>query len=160
MIQNFHSDFKFIATSPPHQEDTIFCLPRHIRGHGGVALGWRSTLDKFICLLTQTTWYPPLPSPLLSLLNTVYLPSQLGCTDGFKESLDQLDATLQILPPAADVIVMGDFNADIGATGGPKASTSANEQRKILQKYLLRWNLVSSYLYLSTTADSFIIFHY
>ena len=38
------------------------------------------------------------------------LTTRSDCTDGFKESLDQLDVTLQILPPAADVIVMGDFS--------------------------------------------------
>ena len=124
------------------------------------AMGWRSSLDNFISSIpivsTPSLLGIHLSLPHYSLyLISVYLPSRSGCTDDFKESLDQLDATLQILPPAANVIVMGDFNADIGAAGGPKASTSANEQGKQLRKYLNRWNFVSSHLHLSTTADSF-----
>ena len=103
-----------------------------------MALRWRSSLDNFISPIpivsTPSLLGIHLSLPLYSLyLISVYLPSRSGCTDDFKESLDQLDATLQILPPSANVIVMGDFNADIGAAGGPKASTSGENTPKISQ---------------------------
>ena len=79
---------------------------------------------------------------------SVYLPSRSGCTDHFKEALDQLDAAISLLPPSADIIIMGDFNADLGAHGGPKSTTPANEQGKILHHYLVRRNFVSTHLHL------------
>ena len=47
-----------------------------------------------------------------------YLPSQSGCADIFKEALDQLEAAILLLPLGADIIVMSDFNADLGHLGG------------------------------------------
>ena len=63
---------------------------------------------------------------------SVYLPSRSGCTDDIKESLDQLDAAITLLSPGTDIIIMGDFNADLGLLGGPKASTEVNEQGRYL----------------------------
>ena len=41
-----------------------------------------------------------------------------GCTDIFKESLDQLEAILMLLPPGAEIVIMADLNADLGHLGG------------------------------------------
>ena len=47
-FNSLHCDFKLLATAPPREEDPVFCVPRLIRGHGGVALGWRTLLDHLI----------------------------------------------------------------------------------------------------------------
>lgn len=52
------------------------------------------------------------------------------------------------LPAGADVVIMGDFNADLGLLGGPMSLSSPNEQGKILNKYLMRWKFVSTHLHL------------
>lgn len=76
---------------------------------------------------------------------SVCLPSCSGCTDDFKEALDQLE---MLLPPVADIIVMGDSNADLGPIGGPNSNTQPSEQEKILHRYLPRLNFVSTHLHL------------
>ena len=48
MIHQLSNDYKFVAESAPKEEVTVYCVPRLIRGHGGVALGWRSELDGFV----------------------------------------------------------------------------------------------------------------
>ena len=86
---------------------------------------------------------------------SVYLPSRSGCTDIFREALDQLDATISLLPPGSDIIIMGDFNADLGQYGGPMSKTEVNEQGKILYQYINRWHFVSVHLHLQSTLPSF-----
>ena len=121
-----------------------------------MALGWHKSLDKFISPLPFVSSYrmvgieynPPRHSLYII---SVYLPSRSGCTDEFKISLDQLDAAIQLLPLGADVIIMGDFNADLGHLGGPSSCTSLNEQGKILHQYLSRWNFVSAHLHLQSS---------
>ena len=41
------------------------------------------------------------------------------------------------------IIIMDDPNADPGSEGGPLSSTPANEQGRILLRYLQRWNYLS-----------------
>ena len=78
----------------------------------------------------------------------VHLPSRSGCTDVLKEALNQVEAAILLLPPGADIIVMGDFNADLGHLGGPMSCTQLNEQGKILHRYLTKWSFVSTHLHL------------
>ena len=132
VIHQLSNDCKFVAESAPKEEGNVYCVPRLIRGYGGVALGWRSELDGFVSPIgikfsvSQCTLY----------IFSVYLPSRSGCTDAFKESLDQLEAMFMLLPPGADIIVMGDFNANVGHLGGPRSCTQINEQGKILHTSL------------------------
>ena len=99
-IQELHSDYRFLAACLPCQEHPLFCTPQLLSGHGGVAIGWNcsnSQLDHLIktdshCILPPNVrnWLSPAPVFVFS----VYLPSRSGCTDVFRESLDQLDAIL------------------------------------------------------------------
>ena len=74
------------------------------------------------------------PRPICLL--SVYLPTLTGCTDIFKEFLDYLDFMINLLGYDNDVLILGDINTDLGLGGGPMASTSINEQGKILTQYL------------------------
>ena len=155
-LQALHPDFNFLSSAPPAEEDDLYCRPRYLRGHGGVAIAWRKSLDHHISKLDNSSSHrvvgislqaQPRPICLLS----VYLPTRTGCTDIFKESLDYLDSMINLLGYENDVFILGDMNADLGLTGGPMASTHINEQGKILQKYLQRWNFLSAHLHLSPT---------
>ena len=79
---------------------------------------------------------------------SVYLPSCSGCTDNFNDSLDQLKGILMLLPAGADIVIMGDFNADLGYLGGPMSDCFPNEQGKILNKYLSCRKFVCTHLHL------------
>ena len=159
-LDTIHNLSKNFATAPSLVEDSVFCVPRLVRGHGGVALGWHTSLDHMVspASFTPTSRIvgTQLSSPHHSLyFISVYLPCRSGCTDDFKETLDHIDAILQLLPTSADVIIMGDFNADLGPEGGPKCTTPENEQGKIFLQYLRSWNYISTHLYLSPMSASF-----
>ena len=110
-IHHLTPDFKFLAVPSPQTEDPVFCVAHLIRGHSGVALGWRSSLDHLVSPLPVVSSSRMVgieyKAPCRSLfIISVYLPSRSGCTDDFKETLDQLDATMTVLPPGADIIIM------------------------------------------------------
>ena len=96
--------YHFIAVPSPRGEDNVYCVPRLIRGHGGVALGWWDTLDERVSSVPIVS-----SSRMVGVevnlhhgslfVISVYLPSRSGCTDVFREALDQLDATISLLPP-------------------------------------------------------------
>lgn len=69
------------------------------------------------------------------------MPNRSGCTDDFKEHMDYLDAVFTHLS-YDDVVLLGVINADPWPEmdGGPLATTSSNEQGRILLRYLRRWN--------------------
>ena len=92
--------------------------------------------------------------PVPVFVFSVYLPSRSGCTDVFRESLDQLDAVLESLPPSSDIIILGDFNADPGSQGGALSTTRLNEQGRILVPSMVSWNLVSTHLHKSHLSSS------
>jgi len=96
--------------------------PHLVRGHGGVAIGWRRDLDTLISTV------PHILSPRMVgikldysdgplFIIAVYLPSRSGCTDPFKESMDQLGAAIELIPPGCKIL--GDFNAYLGALEVP-----------------------------------------
>ena len=66
-----------------------------------------------------------------------------------RAEVDNLDAALQLLPTNADIIVLGDFNADPGHDGGPLSTTKINSQGKILCHFMSKWNLLSLHLHIS-----------
>ena len=160
IIHQLSDEYKFVAVPSAQEEDSVHCVPRLIKGHGGVALGWRSTLDDYVSLIPFVSScrmvgvkcdFPQHPLFIIS----IYLPSRSGCTDVFKDSLDQLEAAILLLPPGAEIIIMGDFNADLGLLGGPMACTHINEQGKILHRYLTKWNFISTHLHLQPTLSSY-----
>ena len=160
VIHQLSGGYKFVAVPSPKEEDSVYCVPRLIRGHGGVALGWRSELDAFVSRIPFVSSSRiigiqfSLPQYTLYIIS-VYLPSRSGCTDVFKESLDQLEAILMLLPPGAEIIIMGDLNADLGQLGGPMSCTQMNEQGSVLHRYISRWNFASTHLQLQSDGPSY-----
>lgn len=153
-LHNFHSDFKFVSASTPAEEESLFCRPRYLRGSGGVAIAWRKYLDKFIRKLDTSASHRVVGIQLQSqprpvCFFSVYLPSRSGCTDVFRESLDYLDSLINLYGIDNDIVVLGNFNADLGLHGGPMATTSSNEQGRILHRYLHDWNFFSVHLHLN-----------
>lgn len=52
-IHRLSTDYRFVATSSPREEDAVYCAPRMLRGHGGVALGWKLKWDQFVSPLSS-----------------------------------------------------------------------------------------------------------
>ena len=83
-INQISDDFSFLARSPAEQEHPVHCVPRLIRGHGGVALGWLKSYDKFISPLPFVSSCRMIGieynlSHRSLYIISVYLPSRSGC---------------------------------------------------------------------------------
>ena len=158
LLNSFNSDYVFHSVCSPSTEDSVWCRPRYLRGHGGVAIAWRKALQNVFKIDTspshRVVGIKVLTDSRPVCFLSVYLPSRSGCTDDFRESLDYLDSLINTLGYDCDIVILGDFNADPGPSGGPKCSTPSNEQGKILIQYLNRWNFLSTHLHLGSSLCS------
>ena len=71
----------------------------------------------------------------------------------FCDILDQLDSLISCYGLNSCVILLGDFNADVGDEG-PWASTSINEQGWILWDYIHAWDFCSYHLHMNSCFDT------
>ena len=151
LLQALHDEFYVFAACPAEVEDSVHCVPRLIRGAGGVALFWRKSLFPAASKLTQLATerivgirIPTMNRPICFL--SVYLPTRTGGTDIFKDQMDLIEAYIGLLSDC-DVVILGDINADPGSLAGPYVSTCTNEQGTILWRYLERWGYLSAHLW-------------
>lgn len=147
VLSTIHNEYQYTVECVPDCEHAVYCFPRLLRGHGGVAILWHNSLrhvvspvnnprnDRLVGLRLKC-----FPCDIIIL--SVYLPTRSASTEPFREMLDIIDSAF-ILFPNCVILPMGDFNADIGST-----SRSPNEQGSILLRYMERWNYVSSHLQL------------
>ena len=147
-IHQLSDNYKFVAVPSAH-EDQLHCMPRLIKGHGGVAIGLRSSLDDYLSPLPFVSSCRmvgvkcTISQPPLFIIST-YLLSCSGCTDVFKETVNQLEAAILILPPGAEIIVMGNFNADLGHLGGPMACTHKSRVKSCIAISPMEFHFYSS----------------
>ena len=151
LLSTIERAIDFTVESVSETEDTY--VPNLRRGRSGVAILWSANLSPIISVISQPRSdrlvgirLKALPNDII--LFSVYLPCRTGCTDHFKEVLDQLDAILSLYTGAV-VLFAGDFNANPGPAGGPRGNTP-NEQGLILARYLSLWDYVSVHLHSST----------
>ena len=153
LLSSLSPKFLCVSSSTPSPEDPVLCRPHFLRGHGGVAILYKKSLQCIASKLNTSLSHrvvglqlntQPLPICFLG----VYLPSRSGCTDEFKECLDYLDSLVNLLGFDNEVVILGDINADPGIHGVP------NEQGRILLRYLTRWNYTSVHLHLCSPRNS------
>ncbi len=163
VIENAHEDFSAycLCSKRATDDNHTSCAPSLLRGSGGLALLWKKSLDHIVTkgptfashrCLSVTLNVPEEPIIFLA----VYLPTRSGghgSTDDYKRELDLIDATIDNSHP--NVLILGDFNADLGQYGGPLAYTTINERGRILLRYIKRWDFFSTHLSIpSGTATS------
>ena len=96
------------------------------RGQGGVAIFWDSTifgvtavtdiiLDRACAIRLQTR------SGSIVYFVSVYLPAQGSC-DSLDNSLDDITEVIESREEGAHIVVLGDFNGDVGSLGGPRGT--------------------------------------
>ena len=136
----------------------MHCVPRLIKGHGGVALGWHSTLDDYVSLIPFVSScrmvgvkcdFPQRP---LFIISSSFIFRAALVVLMFLKNLLTLEVAILLFPPGAEIIIMGDLNADLGLLGGPMACTHINEQGKILLSYKME---LSTHLHLQPTISSY-----
>jgi hypothetical protein len=125
-------------------------MPQFIRGHGGTAIMWHQSLDGAVVPLEvpksdRLVGIRILAAPIDIVIFSVYLPCRSGCTENFRQVLDELDSAF-LLYPQARIILAGDFNADPGLLGGPFGNIT-NKQGTILGRYLSKWSYISAHLH-------------
>ena len=97
-LNSMNTNFKFLYVSSS-TEDSMYCRPRYLRGHGGVSIAWHKSLSNSVSKIVLPNTRRIVGIKLLSeprpiCFFSVYLPTRSGCTDVFKESLDYIDAEL------------------------------------------------------------------
>ena len=122
---------------PPLHVDHEFLVPHNRRGHGGVAILWWKILSD-VHKLTEFASHHHIGISVCNHLKifSTYLPTRSGCTDIYKEALDHLNVIREKYSDNGILIFAGEMNADIGTSDGPLATTTINEQGRILSHYL------------------------
>ena len=149
-LLSFHPEYLAITRSSPVKESWSYLLPRNTRGHGGVAILWHRSFDKYITIVKHPVSEQMLgilidTGLLCLLIVSVYLPTRSGCTANYVECLDSCFSVYPVYP-GVHLLFGGDFNTDPGPAGGPFSTTHANEQGRILKRYLGRWQFTSAHL--------------
>ena len=114
---------------------------------GGVALLWKRTIDDFVTPLENIESDHIVGircdfgncDPLFIL--SVYLPSSNSTIDEFKEYLDFLWALCYSLSDKGHVLVLGDFNGDLGDSLGDKGKYPPNQRGSKLLDFANYFNL-------------------
>ena len=103
------------------------------RAHGGVALIWNHTIDNFITPI-DTIKSDRIVGMKCEFVNcrplfilADYLPSANHALEEFKECFDYLLALYDSLSADGFVILLGDFNGDLGNSLGDKGKKGPND---------------------------------
>ena len=118
------------------------------RGQGGVSLFWKRDLagvsvissivhDRICGVKVHLS-----TGCIISILS-VYLPA-VGSHDSFPGCLDELSTIVKFLSNESQVIVVGDFNADMGRYGGPRSPNPPSNRRLLLFEFMERHRMCAS----------------
>ena len=117
------------------------------RAHGGVALIWNHTIDNFITPI-DTIESDRIVGIKCEFVNcrplfilAVYLPSANHVLDKFKECFDYLWALYDSLSADGFVILLGDFNGDLGNSLGDKGKKGPNDRGLLLLNFANFFNI-------------------
>ena len=110
------------------------------RGHGDVAIFWKSSINDFVSPLDITSdrivgiqFAPPDQDPLFVF--SVYVPSSIEC-------LDILWSLCEVYINKGPFIIVGDYNAHLGKLVGARGYGHANKRGEKLLEFLNYFNLV------------------
>ena len=121
-----------------------------IRGQGGVAILWKKELS----CITPLNWITHDRICGVRLENTkgtifcilcVYLPA-VGSDEDYDQIIDELSAILNNIEEGSYILIGGDFNADLGTSGGPRGAKVCNKQGKAMYNFVTRHNYVAANL--------------
>ena len=65
---------------------------------------------------------------------SVYLPA-MGCSESLDSSLDDITEVIESREEGARIIVMGDFNGDVGTSGGPRSTRNPTNRGEKVMKF-------------------------
>ena len=118
-----------------------------IKGQGGVAILWDKQIksatplcqiqhDRICAIRIQTE------NATVVNVFCIYLPAR-GCADDIDVVLDELSAILDNTEYGSYNILCGDFNADLGESGGPRSTKATDARGKTLFNFLSKYNMVA-----------------
>ena len=117
------------------------------RGQGGVALFWDKKitcitavsdviLDRACAIRLQTQ------TGCIIYFVSIYLPAQ-GSRETLEASLDEVTEVIESREPQAHVVLLGDFNGDVGNAGGPRASRNPTPRGSKVMEFFNRHDLTT-----------------
>ena len=116
------------------------------RGQGGIALFWDKSikgvstvadivLDRACAIRLQMS------SGAIFYFVSVYLPA-MGCSESLDSALDDITELVESRETDANVIVLGDFNGDVGSSGGPRGTRRATPRGEKVANFFNRHSLI------------------
>ena len=117
------------------------------RGQGGVAIFWRKSIAGFskvtniihdrACMIRYQS-----QNGVVLFFISLYLPSQ-GSQDDLRTALDEISEIVDSRENGSHVILLGDFNVDIGTHGGLRGSRHATQRGMYVMDFLNRHSMVA-----------------
>ena len=114
----------------------------HGRGQGGVAVFWRKDIPGFsmvsdiihdrACVLR----YQPQHGEVYFFVS-VYLPS-LGGEEDLRTVLDEVSEVIESREEGSHIILLGDFNGDVGTAGGPRGTRNPTQRGRYVTNFFER----------------------
>ena len=74
---------------------------------------------------------------------SLYLPSQ-GSQEDLRTVLDEISEIVDSRDRGSHVILLGDFNGDIGCYGGPRSSRVPTQRGRYIMDFLIRHNMIAT----------------
>ena len=117
------------------------------RGQGGVAIFWRKYIVGFsrvtniihdrACVIR----YQPQNADVFFFIS-LYLPSQ-GSQEDLRTVLDEISEIVDSRENGSHVILLGDFNGDIGSSGVPRGYRAPTQRGKYVMDFLNRHSMIA-----------------
>ena len=121
------------------------------RGQGGVAIFWRKELsgvsviegikhDRICALRMQDA------RGVTLVIMSVYLPAA-GAKDDLSSTLDDLSNFIDNLDDDVVPMICGDFNGDMGISGGPRGVGNPNRAGRLVANFMKKYHLMATNLH-------------
>ena len=144
LLNEIDSNFNWHARASKSSSEEMYGLKR---GQGGVAILWNKDLNGIsiietldhdrICAIRMEN-----QNGSAFIFISVYLPAN-GSKENMSVIFDELAGFIDDLGHECIPIIVGDFNGDLGALGGPRGHGQPNRHGTIIHKFMNEFNLKS-----------------
>ena len=117
------------------------------RGQGGVAIFWWKDIPGFtrVCNVIHDracmVRYQPKDGEIYFFIS-VYLPSQ-GSEEDLETVLDEISEIVESREANSHIILLGDFNGDIGVQGGPRGRRAPSRRGRYILRFFNRYGFTA-----------------
>ena len=143
VLNDISEEFSCIARSSRHCRSEHYGKRGFGRGQGGVALLWKTSLNGIspmpeivhdrVCGIRLQTRYGK-----VIIFLSVYFPSS---RNNYKEFSEELGAIIEDLEEGSSVVILGDFNGDVGNCFGTRSTSQPNKLGMLTGEFFKEYSL-------------------